>query len=317
MKKFDIDLKKRQLDILAQDQNLKVQKAARDVAAQEEWKSFMAGQKVPGYAGVGTEEEGMAEFKGEDKTVKPSPEDMYRKILELGVGPQAEALRGLTEKPGKFKASAGRIFSETTGEVLSEKPTETKGVWEEIQLGDKKYQRHSITKEIKAIAGIEDKGKWEDIPDIHGVKVQRHSITGEIKTAVSREPKGKAEKPGQAYDSWEKTIDRRISQTMKKYGLTDVQSSQIATGQANMMDILAEMIAKKKLTPQGAEALNRELKTLTETRDIGIKELISGGDPYKHLVREKEPIEIPEMAPSHGGGKLTVDPDGGLIYKRK
>ena len=95
---------------------------------------------------------------------------------------------------------------------------------------------------------------------------------------------------------------------MKAFGLTDVETSQITTGQTTMMDVLAGMVAKKKLTPEGAKALNRKLSELQNTRDMGLQELISGGDPYKHLSGGAIPDRPPTPGEQEGIWDLTDKP---------
>lgn len=128
MKKFDIDLKKRQLDMMEQEHNLKIESAARDVAVQQEWKNFMAGKETPsGYSGVGPEEAGGGGMKVgapgiETKIEPPGLQEMYKKILELKMPKPEDALKAMLGKEEKFGASAGRIYSQSTGAISSEKP---------------------------------------------------------------------------------------------------------------------------------------------------------------------------------------------------
>lgn len=116
MKKFDIDLKKRQLDMMEQEHNIKVEASARKIAAEQEWKNFLQGSPVTSSAGEMPEDTG----KTETKMVPPSPQAMYRKALEFA-GP-GEVLKSLSPKSEQFGASAGRIYNKVTGEISSEKP---------------------------------------------------------------------------------------------------------------------------------------------------------------------------------------------------
>lgn len=122
LKKFDLDMKAKQLGILADKHNMEVEASARKLAQEQEWSNFMNPPPM----------EIVENGQINRVPIKRTPIEVMEGALARGRVKPEEYFKAITEKPEKFGASAGRVYSTTTGQVVSEKPEgpvdETKGM---------------------------------------------------------------------------------------------------------------------------------------------------------------------------------------------
>ena len=90
----------------------------------------------------------------------------------------------------------------------------------------------------------------------------------------------RSQKVSAQYDSWEKTIDRRIKQLGPKYKLSDQEMSAI-----DLKDpaSLAQLFIRKGLSGDSAKKYISEVEELENVRLGGLQDIENSGDPYKRL----------------------------------
>jgi hypothetical protein len=176
MKKFDIDLKKRQLDMMEQEHKLKIESTAMDLAAKKEWADFMKGQPETTYSGLEPLEAGGGGLKEgaqgtETKLVPPSSQEIYRKVMSMAK--PGELLKALTDKPEKFASSPLGIFSTSNGNIITPAPPKpvTPAVKSQSEVakkiidihGEEAYNAMTAEQRINAHRNIEAKDVREPL----------------------------------------------------------------------------------------------------------------------------------------------------------
>jgi predicted RNA-binding protein with PIN domain len=192
------------------------------------------------------------------------------KNIDSEVGRWMEAAKQLdtqivTQKeyePQKFVDQSGNIFWVQPGQ--------------EIPQGARPYEKETqATSAYKVGQFIErDEGANKVTYQVTGFDANGIPTTKKVATS----PRYKETKPGPAYESWEKTVDRRIKQKIQEYGLTDVEANAIATG--DIASALASLTSGKRLTPAGAAKLKTEIQKLEQIREKGLSLIEQGKDPY-------------------------------------